>query len=201
MKIVREGFKYSRKRFNPPKSPPGFQWPRKATAEDKRHFAASIKRLAEERGMERLDLAKVITGEIINAAGFRTARDAFSITKWWNGEALPREDSATVLGAYFKTSLAEMLGKPHGAAVNGHANGHAHERGGSAIRVKAKGGEVAKAQPVPTPASGTAAFVKIETFAKDPRFVTVTVSGTMPLDTALSIMALLDPSHESDSGQ
>jgi hypothetical protein len=200
MKIVREGFKYARKRFSPPKSPPGFQWPRQPTAEDKRHFAASIKRLAEERGMDRLDLAKVITGEIINAAGYRTARDGNTITQWWNGEALPREDGANVLGAYFKTSLAELLGKPQGAPVNGHANGHAHARSGSAIRVKAKGVKAAKEQPVPTPASGTPAFVKIETFAADPRFVTVSVSGTVPLDTALSIMALLDPSHESNSG-
>ena len=200
MKIVREGFKYSRKRFNPPKSPKGFEWPRQPTSDDKRHFAAALKRLAEERGMERMDLAKVITGEIINKAGFRAARDGYSMNKWWTGQSIPREDNANVLGAYFKVSLAELLGKPKGAAVNGHANGHAHAGGASPIRVKAKEPQAPSPELLSLPADAKPPFVKIETYPEDPRFVTVFITGTVPLDVALSLMALLDPRHGSGSG-
>jgi hypothetical protein len=60
---------------------------------------------------------------------------------------------------------------------------------------KAKGKHVAVPERLALPAGAKACTVKLETFAKDARFVTINVSGTLQLEHALSLLAML--SHDS----
>jgi len=49
--------------------------------------------------------------------------------------------------------------------------------------------------PLPLPEGASAPIVELKSFPTDPRFMAVSVSGVMPVDRALALVAMIHPEH------
>jgi len=188
-KILSTGFAGSRKTFNPPPSPPGFEWPGVPDKAQRAHFVAWIKTKLDTEDMLINEFARELYGSTkVGKGGEKPTRGA-SVATWINGKNFPREEAARVLGCYWETSLADMLGPK--------SNGHGHHGEMHEGANMAKGGKRGALPPVPRlelPSGAKLPAVKIETYTEDPRFVTFSIAeGLLQLDVALAVMALVQP--------
>jgi hypothetical protein len=207
---IREGAIKRTDNPKPAKSPEGFEWPvRPISDATMLKFQTALTEHMRASGMEMKDLAIALYGAEIKPSGIlRPLRN--DSHRFVQGKNFPTEQTAKYIASVLKCSLADLL-RPKGELVpmkpaskgsgpkkrrddgetmvkrkysrkangNGHGNGEMHDDA-----------EMMPA-PIPLPEGTTPAVVKFETHPTDPRFANVTVAGTMLVEQAMSVIALI----------
>lgn len=132
------------------------------------------------------------------------------------GKGFPNADNADGLAGYFKITTAELLqpagelepmemlrkgpgSKPNGKTngkTNGHANGNGHDHEAAAGMKSGTGKVRVVAEPPPPPPlpeGATPPVVELKSYPTDARFMSVTVTGVLPVDRALALVAMIHP--------
>jgi len=214
VEVIREGFLMGERVPRPKKGPGDFAWPSPRTVDEatKTKFRARLTEELLARGMNHKDLAILAHGEVRRKNGHVVPRQPAAARNWVFGKSFPTASAAEGLAGYFKISTADLL-KPAGDlkampllrmtakqkkahAKNG--NGHDHEaaaamsgrKGTGAVRVVPE-----PPPPLPLPEGASAPIVELKSFPTDPRFMAVSVSGVMPVDRALALVAMIHPEH------
>lgn len=211
VEVVRTGFLMGERVPRPKRGPDDFEWPtpRLVDADTKTKFRAKLIEELRARGMTHKDLAIVAHGEIRGKNGVVVPRRPSDARRWVMGKAFPSAAVADGLAGYFKIKTADLL-KPKGALepmellrkgtrekaspkrakTNGHDHGAAAHSGNGAVRERDEA-----PPPLQLPEGANAAIVELKTFPGDPRFMAVVISGVMPVDRALALVALIHPEH------
>lgn len=196
----------------PPKSTAGFKWPdRQATDEQRMAFRKTFANLIRGKGTNHREFARMFYGETRNGQGYVMPRNPGTIRKYLDGDSFPEETTARLLGAFFKTPLERFItddGKPFEplalirplkatAARRKSANGHGHKGNGAAGPSVVSPGAPALAAsepaPLPKPPKGSKPVqVEIKTLPNEPNWCHVVISGTVPLDVGLGLMAFIE---------
>lgn len=197
----------------PPASEKGFEWPspRAITDAQRAAFRKAFTQLTRDKGLNHRTLARALNGESRDGNGYVIPRDAGSVRKYMDGVSFPQEDRATVLAAFFKVPMQRFLQddgqpfepidllRPGGAAKRGKkANGHARHAGnGAAGPAVASHGAPApltrEQDPPPKPPKGAKPVqLEIKTLPGVPDWCQVTITGTVPLDVGLGLMAFIE---------
>jgi len=196
----------------PPKSPAGFEWPsRAATDEQRMAFRKNFANLIRTKAPSAREFARLFYGETRNGQGYVMPRNPSTVLKYLDGESFPEENTARLIGAFFKTPLQQLLhddGKPYeplplirplrAGKQRRKANGHAVKGNGAAGPgvVSPSAPALAASEPAPPPPrmpkGAKPIVVKIETLPGAPDFVHVNIAGTVPLDVGLGIVAFIE---------
>lgn len=196
----------------PPKSAAGFEWPsRAATAEQRMAFRKNFANLIRTKAPNAREFARQFYGETRNGQGYVMPRNPSTVLKYLDGESFPEETTARLIGAFFKTPLQQLLhddGQPYqplplirplkASKERRKANGHAGKGNGAAGPgvVSLSAPALAASEPAPPPQrlpkGAKPVIVKIETVAGAADFVHMAVTGTVPLDVGLGIMAFIE---------
>lgn len=197
----------------PPKSKAGFEWPgRGATAEHRMAFRKNFANLIRSKAASGREFAQLFYGQARTAQGFVVPRNPGTIIKYLDGDSFPEETTARLIGAFFKTPLDQLLhddGTPHNPlplirplraskARLKKQNGHGHKGNGAAGPGVVSHGApaLAASEPAPPPLQlpkgAKPIVVKIETLPGAADFVHVAISGTVPLDVGLGIVAFIE---------
>lgn len=214
--ILRTGFLMGERVPRPKKAAGDFQWPSPRTVDEatKLKFRARLTEELLSRGMNHRDLAILAHGEIRRKNGHVVPRQPAAARNWLFGKSFPTSSAADGLAGYFKISTEDLL-KPSGELKpmpllrmtvrqkKAHAkNGNGHDHGGAAVATQKahKGNGVARVHeepppPVPLPEGATAPTVELKTFPGDARFMAISISGVLPVDRALALVAMIHPEH------
>jgi len=211
MATLSKGFVEKFPNRSPPKSASGFQWPlRVATQEQRAGFQKFLVGQMRARGWNHRDFARVLFGEKKDDKGYTVPRNPQAILDYADGSTFPTPERARQFGAFFKTPLDKMLiddGTPfeplplirpkRATAKRLKKNGHGASGGNGAagapiVRADAPASPSESAPPRPLPKGAKPVSVKIETLPGAPEFAQITISGTVPLDVALGIIAFIE---------
>jgi hypothetical protein len=174
------GFFAANPKPKPPASPPGFKYPNQRDPDARANFARNFTRRLAAAGGANV-LARELYGESTNASGRKQPRNAAALLRFADGQTFPRQETAELLAAYFKIPVSELFAAaPAGPATDAPA-----------LRRKSAPAPAPPALPLPKGAAPPK--VAFTTHPGDPRFVRVRVSGTIPIETALSLVAMLAP--------
>lgn len=149
-------------------------WPhaKRATAADRRAVAANLGRMLEARKMSPRDLARALPV----SPGLTH--------KWANGRSLPTHQSAAKVAKLFGVEPAALLKR----AGNGLDTTTPH----SVTMHKTKPGR-APVVLLPLPDGAPPAAVKLETYPGNAHFMAIAITGTVQVEVALSLLAMLHP--------
>ena len=213
VEVIRTGFLMGERVPRPKRGPDDFAWPspRLADATTRLNFRTRIIEELRARGMTHKDLALVAHGEVRHKKSGRVVpRMPTPARQWVMGKAFPNAATAEGLAGYFKISTAELLQpkgelepmeflrarngeKPKAARkkANGHDHGAAAHRGNGVHRVD----DDPPPPPLQLPDGANPAVVELKSFPGDSRFMAVSISGVLPVDQALALVAMIHPRH------
>jgi len=195
----------------PPRSARGFEWPARGATDEQRHaFKKFLTGKMRAEGLNHRDLARLMFGEKKDDKGYTVPRNPQAILDYADGSTFPTQERARQFGAYFKTPLDAMLvddGKPfeplplirplRATSERKKKNGHGKHGGNGAaghpiVRADAPASPSEPEPPRPLPKGAKPVTVEIKTLPGAPEFAQVTISGTVPLDVALGIVAFIE---------
>lgn len=196
----------------PPKSAAGFEWPNRAATDAQRMaFRKNFANLIRGKAPNAREFARLFYGETRNGSGYVMPRNPSTVLKYLDGESFPEETTARLIGAFFKTPLQQLLtddGKPfeplplirplRAGKARRKANGHAVKGNGAAGPGVVSHGAPAlaasePAPPPPKPPKGAKPVqVEIKTLPNESNWCHVSISGTVPLDVGLGLMAFIE---------
>lgn len=196
---------------NPPKSAAGFEWPGPKRANDAQRAAFRKVFSNTLRGgwSDHIEFAREFWGETRDGKGYVIPRGRYVPLEWSRGNQFPMANTARQLAAFLKVPMERLLtddGTPYvplsilrrspGStkaslkSANGHAgNGAA---GLPIVSPAAPAAGSAAAPPRRPPKGAKPVTVEIKTVADATDWCHVSISGTVPLDVGLGIMAFID---------
>ena len=186
------GLVHSGRPPNPPPDPRNVTWPNRtqATAAVRKHFGKTVTRLMGERSLKGTQLAGIIFGVRSDGKAINHASPA----QWKTGR-IPKRDYALWLAEVFGVPLSELLPPTYPAGEGARPGGVpvASSMATAAevsTRVGKRGNGHVIPEPLQLPKNAPPPNVEAKTFKGDPRFMTVTLTGTFPADAAMSLIAL-----------
>jgi hypothetical protein len=205
---LRVGFAVKNENARPPKSSKGFEWPTRPTDEQKAIFRKVFTQLLLARGDDHRTFATTFLGESKTGPGYIVPRSPNTIRDWIDGKTFPTEARARQLAACLKIPMERLLtdnadpfvpmpllrpGRATSARkhkANGHGgNGH----GGPPVVSPAPAGAPLAAPAMTAPPKGAKPItVKVETIPGASDWCNVVVSGSIPLDVGLGLIAFID---------
>lgn len=211
VEVIRTGFLMGERVPRPKRGPDDFVWPspRLADAATKLKFRTKLIEELRARGMTHKDLALVAHGEVRHKKSGRVVpRMPTPARQWVMGKAFPNASTAEGLAGYFKITTAELL-KPKGELqpmaflragpgdkTKARKKGNGHDHGAAAHSGNGVQREVEEAPPPLTlPEGANAPVVELKSFPGDVRFMAVSISGVLPVDQALALVAMIHPRH------
>jgi len=183
-RVLIKGFAYTKAALDAPASPEGFEWPAnrgegKATKEQCHKFAGALGELIEAKGLNHMQFAGQYGGEEMLPNGHLQRQAAGQVRRWLDGGAFPSEKSARALAAFFQVPMSRLLE---------HAGGPLKKM---YLRLP-KGTKGAKVKRANKLNGAKPPVIKIETIPADASWANVSVSGTLPVDVALGLLAYIE---------
>lgn len=176
-------------------SPKGFAWPDQKAAKDpalRQRFAARLNELNTQRGWHHTDLGRVLFGE--------EARNNNTLTRAYvTANAFPKEGRAEDIARAYDVSVASLL-EPRGKFVaptlirGGRPKPNGHAGNGADLS-----SSTTQPAPLERPADLAAPVMKWETYAPDPRFVSLSVVGVVTFKQAMQVATIVNPLHGLDA--
>lgn len=206
---LEKGFVGTHANPRPPASEKGFAWPRKsdATAEMRAAFRKSFTQLTRGKGMNHRELAQAIYGQTRDHNGYVVPRGPGVLRAYLDGDSFPKGTQASLLAAYFRVPLSRLLQddgapfepmpmiRPASAGNQRAKKSNGHKGNGAAGPAVVSHGAPAPppSEPAPPPPKGAKPVqVKIETLPGSSAWCQVAVTGTVPMDVALGLMAFIE---------
>ena len=197
-----QGLMQKLKEPKPPASAAGFSWPspRATDAATRTKFHAAVTELMRGRGLNYLQLAREIWGQHKDGS----SRNPGTPREWVKGVGFPSKTTAAYVARFFDVPMSALL-NPQGKFVpmplvrGGKANGHDPMRPvqipfeGKKRKAYTKHARAPLPARLALPADAPALQVKLETYAGDPHFMSISISGTVQVEVAMALLAMLHP--------
>jgi len=199
------------KKPSPPPSPAGFAWPNRIRVDDREKreaFSAALAELLRERNLDHMQFARLLFGVTAEPkSGAMRTNNAGQVRDWLSARNFPGPANAAWVAHALNVPLARLLSPRtafaplqllrKGRAKNGNGADHSAPEAAPMEpppkRRYVRKGARAPLQALPLPPGAKPARIRIETHDKDPRFMVLSITGTVQVETALSLMALLHP--------
>ncbi len=211
-------FKERHKKPRPPPSSKPIDWPGHPTDEQKQLFGLSLRQLLLQRNIDYMDLAREFYG--LDKTG--TVKSSGPVREWAKGVSMPQRTNAEYIAQFFGVPLERLLepddtnvpfvsrrrslndpknnGAQLPAVIKTPATPTPQKTETIAVTKKtppnpARGTLVPLLEDIPLPEGASPLLIATQSVASNPECVEVKIIGTVRYDTAMSLMALLDPRH------
>lgn len=206
--------------------PKDFKWPVPQVAPKKlfRDFGARFAELMAERNLSHMKVAAEIFGGVQSKKSVKPNQPG-TVREWLRGESLPTQPTAELVARYFDVPLPSLLEPsapplPPEAAARlylrrrakksaGDGNGHDHQAAATlhqtaGYSLPPRRGRPRKDAPIsaaprpPRPLPKDAKRPRIELFTNkhDHHFADITITGTVTMEEAQTLIALLNPPEQ-----
>lgn len=195
---------------SPPKSAKGFEWPspRSVGGEQKVAFRKAFTQLLRTKAPDHRDFARQFYGQTRDGKGFIMPRNPGTIRKYADGDVFPGESKARQLAAFFKVPMERLLQddgtpfeplplmRPNGAHAVRRSKKNGHGGNGTAghpiVSHAAPAALALQAAPPRPPEGAEPLVIEIKTLPNASDWAHVNITGAVPLDAALGVIAFIE---------